>query len=263
MNEPSASNTDVLNIEAVHDIEALEKAYVKGTGGLPLPEVWRTVLEFAPEFFSYILFSHSYPWEKGSLSPKEKEFICIGVNAAVSTQSVEGLRIHIPRALDLGATKEEILTVLHIASGMGIHTYTEVAPHLMQICAERNLLDPDTEAAFEAHVDTFMPKDSPTRAPMEAVLRMDPEFCLETLRRYVELSHNGALSNRMRELIIVAYDSSCTHMLAYGAANHIRRALDAGATPQDIVETLILTASIAQQSLAVGVPILIEALAAR
>ncbi len=240
------------------DINALEQAYIEKTGGLALPSMWKTVLDNAPEYFPYILFNLSYPWENGSLTPKERELILIVVNAAISTLSVDGLKTHIPRALEFGASKAEILAALHLSSGVGFHTFSTNAPGFIRVMEERNLLDEESESAFELLKANFEGK--PTLAPMAAFYRMDPEYAASLIDSFRRNNNLKVLSDRLIELMIIGYDSSCTLMMTSGAEIHIEAALDAGATRQDIIETLILTSSISHQSMAVGVPILAEAL---
>ena len=64
----------------------------------------------------------SNPWKHGVLPRKTVELVCLAVNAACTNLNPEGTRRHIRGALDAGASREEILTVLKMASFLGIHT---------------------------------------------------------------------------------------------------------------------------------------------
>ena len=63
---------------------------------------------------------------------KEVELISLAVNAACTNLSAEGTRRHIRGALDAGATREEILMILKIASLLSIHTASLGAPILLE-----------------------------------------------------------------------------------------------------------------------------------
>jgi alkylhydroperoxidase/carboxymuconolactone decarboxylase family protein YurZ len=68
------------------------------------------------------------------------------------------------------------------------------------------------------------------------------------------------------ELLSVALDASFTHMYAPGTRRHIRAALGAGATAEEIMEVLKLCVVPGVQSLQacnLGVPIVAEELPAR
>jgi alkylhydroperoxidase/carboxymuconolactone decarboxylase family protein YurZ len=91
---------------------------------------------------------------------------------------------------------------------------------------------------------------------------VDPEF----FERYLELaSHpwrNGPLPPKIKALIQLSVDAAATHLYEPGVRRNIQRALDLGASPAEIVETLELTATMGIHSCNTGVPILLEELAA-
>jgi alkylhydroperoxidase/carboxymuconolactone decarboxylase family protein YurZ len=65
------------------------------------------------------------------------------------------------------------------------------------------------------------------------------------------------------ELLSIAFDASYTHLYAPGTRRHIKGALAAGATVQEIMEVLKLCVVQGVQSCNMGVPILAEELARR
>jgi alkylhydroperoxidase/carboxymuconolactone decarboxylase family protein YurZ len=95
-------------------------------------EFWDEMLELDPEMFeAYTAFS-SVPWRSGTLEPKVKEFIYIAFDTAATHLYVKGLKLHIENAIDHGATAQEILEVMEIASVLGIHGVTAAAPILLE-----------------------------------------------------------------------------------------------------------------------------------
>ena len=62
------------------------------------------------------------PMLDGVLDAKTVEFIAIAVDASCTHMYAPGVRRHIRKALELGATKEEIAAVLQLTSVLGIHT---------------------------------------------------------------------------------------------------------------------------------------------
>jgi alkylhydroperoxidase/carboxymuconolactone decarboxylase family protein YurZ len=96
---------------------------------------WDEMLELDPEMFeAYTEFS-SVPWRSGTLEPKVREFIYIAFDTAATHLYVKGLKLHIENALGHGATPEEILEVMEIASVLGIHAVTTAAPILLEEAA--------------------------------------------------------------------------------------------------------------------------------
>lgn len=68
----------------------------------------------------------------------------------------------------------------------------------------------------------------------------------------------GTLDPLTIELIAIAVDASCTHMYAPGVRRHIRKALELGATPDQIMTVLELVSVLGIHSVALGAPLLIE-----
>jgi hypothetical protein len=108
----------------------LKEAFIAGRGYWS--DFWDDVLRLDPELFEAHLNFTMVPWRKGHLAPKFKELIYVAVDAATTHLYEPGLRAHIRRALDLGATKEEIIEVYELISSLGIHTFTMGLPVLVE-----------------------------------------------------------------------------------------------------------------------------------
>jgi alkylhydroperoxidase/carboxymuconolactone decarboxylase family protein YurZ len=112
------------------DQEALKAEFTKTRGYWH--SFWDEMLELDPEMFdAYTEFS-SVPWRTGTLEPKVKEFIYIAFDTAATHLYVRGLKLHIENAVGYGATAQEILEVMEIASVLGIHAATSAAPILLE-----------------------------------------------------------------------------------------------------------------------------------
>ena len=72
------------------------------------------------------------PMVSGVLDVKTVEFLAIAVDASCTHLYAPGVRRHIRKALELGATKEEINAVLQCVSVLGIHTMSLGAPILQE-----------------------------------------------------------------------------------------------------------------------------------
>ncbi|MOA34118.1 hypothetical protein D3C78_1554690 [compost metagenome] len=66
------------------------------------------------------------------------------------------------------------------------------------------------------------------------------------------------LAPKTIELISIAVDASCTHLYAPGVRRHIRKALELGASIEEVLAVLQLTSVLGIHSMAVGAPMLIE-----
>jgi len=93
---------------------------------------WDEMLELDPELFAAYTEFSSVPWRTGSLSPKVKEFVYIAFDTAATHLYVKGLKLHIENAIGYGATAQEILEVMEIASVLGMQATTTGAPILAE-----------------------------------------------------------------------------------------------------------------------------------
>jgi alkylhydroperoxidase/carboxymuconolactone decarboxylase family protein YurZ len=93
---------------------------------------WDEMLELDPEMFAAYTEFSSVPWRTGKLEPKVKELVYIAFNTAATHLYTKGLKLHIENALGLGATPQEILEVMEIASVLGIHAVLAGAPILAE-----------------------------------------------------------------------------------------------------------------------------------
>jgi alkylhydroperoxidase/carboxymuconolactone decarboxylase family protein YurZ len=72
------------------------------------------------------------PFGKGPLPRKFKELILIAINAATTHLYAPGVRRHIRNALQLGATREEILETIQLTTVLGIHACNLAVPILQE-----------------------------------------------------------------------------------------------------------------------------------
>ena len=100
----------------------LTSKFAEARGG-EMPLGIQRMMELDPGMFKrYIDYSSAI--FKGPLPPKVAEFILIAVDASVTHMFEPGLRAHMRKALELGATKEELLEVCELVSLIGIHGST-------------------------------------------------------------------------------------------------------------------------------------------
>jgi alkylhydroperoxidase/carboxymuconolactone decarboxylase family protein YurZ len=103
-------------------------------------DLWHDIVAYDPEYFrTYMNFS-SHPWDEGTLEPKVRELVYVAIDIVTTLLHEPGTRIHAENALEYGATREEIMEVFQIASGLGSHTFTEGIPILIEEAARRGKL---------------------------------------------------------------------------------------------------------------------------
>jgi len=199
------------------------------------------------------------PWKSGVLSRKFVELVGVGLNAACTNLNPEGTRRHIRAALAAGATKEEILLVLKCAAVMSIHSCSLGAPILLEEAKAAGARPPAKSSAPTPACDK-MKAIGQWNTAWDPFYELDPVWTDEFMATGAGIYGSGVLPPKEVELLSIAFDASYTHMYAPGTRRHIRNALQAGATMQEIMEVLKLCVAQGVQACNLGVPILAEEL---
>ncbi|MDM0085740.1 carboxymuconolactone decarboxylase family protein [Variovorax sp. J31P179] len=92
---------------------------------------WEPFAELDPAWTEKFMAMGITPMVSGVLDAKTIEFISIAVDASCTHMYAPGVRRHIRKALEVGATKEEITAVLQCVSVLGIHTMSLATPILL------------------------------------------------------------------------------------------------------------------------------------
>jgi alkylhydroperoxidase/carboxymuconolactone decarboxylase family protein YurZ len=96
----------------------------------------------------------------------------------------------------------------------------------------------------------------------EPFYALDPVWTERFMNMAMKPMLSGVLDAKTIEFIAIAVDASCTHMYGPGVRRHIRKALELGATQEEITAVLQLTSVLGVHTMSLGAPILHEELAA-
>ena len=200
------------------------------------------------------------PWISGVLPRKLVELIGVALNAACTDLNADGTRRHIRAALDAGATREEILFVLKCASVMSIHSCSLGAPILLEEAGAAGV-QPSPKPAVATPACDKMKAVGQWNTAWDPFYVLDPTWTDEFMATGIGIYMSGVLPAKDVELLSIAFDASYTHMYAPGTRRHIKAALKAGATMEEIMEVLKLCVVQGVQACNLAVPILAEELA--
>jgi alkylhydroperoxidase/carboxymuconolactone decarboxylase family protein YurZ len=229
-----------------------------GTG--PWDDALDQLREWDPAWADACAAVATEAWLSGVLPPRLVELISVAINAACTNLDPDGTRRHIRAALDAGATRDEILLVLKMASVLAIHSCSLGAPILLE----------EAKAAG-ARPRPKGPTPTPACDQLRAIgqwnvafdpfVELDPAWTDLFTAVGVGIYASSVLSPKEVELLSIAFDASYTHMYAPGTRRHIAGALKAGATVEEIMEVLKLCVAQGVQACNLAVPILAEELA--
>lgn len=94
----------------------------------------------------------------------------------------------------------------------------------------------------------------------ESLLRLDTDFFEAYLSMSTVPHRRQHLSPKVREFCRIAASAAATHLYVPGIRHHIRIAIELGATVDEIMEVLELTATLGIHAVNIGVPLLLEVL---
>ncbi len=115
----------------------------RATGGWN--RAWDQAAAFDPEWMEKFLDMGTHSVRKGIT--KTYEFLAIAVDASCTHMYSPGVKRHIAKALDLGATPEEIMAVLQLVAVLGIHSVALGTPHLVDEMTARGMPVPAAPAS--------------------------------------------------------------------------------------------------------------------
>jgi len=231
------------------------------TSSSPTTGPWDAALEqirqWDPKWAETCVKMSTNPWTAGILPRKFIELVGVGLNAACTNLNPDGTRRHIRAALRAGASREEILMVLKMASVMAIHSCSLGAPLLLEEAKAAGVTPAPKEPVSTPACDKVRQLGQWNDA-WNPFLELDPVWTDEFMAAGAAVYGSGLMTAKFVELISVAFDASYTHMYAPGTRRHIKAALKAGATMEEIMEVLKLCVAQGVQACNLGVPILAE-----
>ena len=226
----------------------------------PWDEALDKLREWDPTWAEACLKMTTNPWTSTVLPRRLIELIGVALNAACTNLNPEGTRRHIRAALKAGATRDEILMVLKCSAVMSLHSCSLGAPILLEEAKTAGVKPAArTEKAATPACDT-MKKVGQWNAAWDPFYELDPVWTDEFMATAIGIYASGVLPPKDVELLSIAFDASYTHMYAPGTRRHIKGALKAGATMEEIMEVLKLCVAHGVQACNLGVPILAEEL---
>ena len=97
---------------------------------------WDSVAALDADYVEKFLAMGTHAMGNGALDPLTMEFIAIAVDASCTHLYAPGVRRHVRKALGLGATPRQVMTVLELVSVLGIHSVALGAPILVEEAAK-------------------------------------------------------------------------------------------------------------------------------
>jgi alkylhydroperoxidase/carboxymuconolactone decarboxylase family protein YurZ len=245
---------------AIKDKEARSPAIAGPTG--PWDSALAKLREWDPVWAEACFNMTTNPWTNGILPLKTVELVSLAVNAACTNLIQDGTRRHIRGALEAGATRDEILTVLKMAALVGIHSSSLGAPILLEEAGAAGV-EPVPKGKVATPVCDRTREIGQWNMAWEPFYNLDPLWTEQFIATGLPIFTGSLIPPKLAELLSIALDASYTHMYAPGTRRHIKAALKLGATVEEINEVLKLCVVAGVQAMNLGIPILDEELQRR
>jgi alkylhydroperoxidase/carboxymuconolactone decarboxylase family protein YurZ len=211
-------------------------------------------------------WAHSYremcrnPWNSGVLSTRLVELTAVAISVACTNLNMDGARRHIRSALAAGATRDEILCLIKMASVMAIHSCSLGAPILIDE-AGADLLAASAKEQGATPACDQMKTIGQWNAAWDPFFKLAPDWTDQFMATGAGIYGSGIFTAKETELLSIAFDASFTHMYAPGTRRHIKNALSAGASVAEIMEVLKICVVLGVEATNLAVPILADELA--
>ena len=242
------------------DEQVLKEAFIRARG------YWRPwtegLLRLDPAFLATYARYGGYPAETGPLSRKMCELIYVALDGSATHLFRSGLALHMQLALEQGASAQEIVDVLRLATAQGLegcHVGVGILAEELAIAgldSNQAALSNEQAALRDAYVAQF--GDWPDFCDLW--LRADPGYFAAMLDLLVVGRQAGGLDERSSCLITLALNGCFTALNPDALRLQIRRALRLGIDRREILQVLQMTAHLGVHACAIGVPLLMDAI---
>ncbi len=195
------------------------------------------------------------------LSPRITELVLLAMHASPTSINSEAIRRHVARAKTAGATDQDILDVLLSIVGVGNHAMYFAVPILMEELKTSGRHDdvtlPEMHPDMVAIRDEFLKTRGFWNTDRDLIARLLPDYFKALSKVSMEPWLSGSLTPKEREFMYIAIDCSVTHTYGPGLTIHIRRALDNGATREEILTVFQLASLMGLEGYILGVEALL------
>ncbi len=241
--------------------QALKEKFIKERGYWK--GVWAKLLEVDTDFFEAYLDFTAIPARHGYIEPYVRELLYIAIDVATTHMYEPGMRVHIRNVLAMGRSPEEIMEVYELTASIGMHSMQMGVPALRDELKRagremKPLADAELSARQKELKAQFQREVGPCDGAWQQLLEMDTDFFKACLDFTAVPLRNGKLSPKIKEFVYIAVEAATTTLYEPSLRVHIRKALELGATPQEIMEVLECSAVLGMHTIAMGLPAMLD-----
>ncbi len=212
---------------------------------------WRpwtdVMLQVSPGFVEQYAHYAGYPARTGPLTERMVELIYVGLDSSSTHLFESGLHTHMKRALEVGATQNDIFDVLHLVAVQGMTSVCQATDILAELSG--TVESPAISKGLQIRIDQL---GTAHALALTSVARLDPGYA-EVLLDFVEKGRPGAgLNPAERSLVQLALHSCFTAFNPGATRQIIATGLEQGLTQAELLQAIQLGAHLAVHGTALG-----------
>lgn len=217
---------------------------------------WQAMLDYSPAYVAAYLNFSAYVADRGTLSPRFRELLYVATNCTPTHMFEKGLRNHARQALALGATVDELMSVVATVSAMGFYAYVLTAKAIAEVSPPAASHDAAATEARAAHAWLF----GEVHPDFDLGIQLDPSFhkCWLDFAAAPLRGSRAVLSLKEAHLISLAVHAQCTQLNPDGVRQHARAALAHGASTEEVLDVARLVSSMGIHAMVFALPIITE-----
>lgn len=227
------------------DLDRIRERFIEARG------YWRpwceTLLQGNPGFVEHYARYAGQPARTGPLSPRMVELVYVALDASSSHLYEAGLRTHMARALEAGASEADIFDVLHLVTVQGVSRVAQTAELLAQTAPEGAAHDLSERSS--QRLDTARERHG---LSLHALAKLDPGYT-EVLLDWLEGGFTESGLTASEQLLVqLALHACFTAFDATAVQNIIRNGSSQGLTHPQMLQAIQMGAHLAVHGTALG-----------
>ncbi len=222
----------------------------------PLKGWWEDVLQTDPELVLRIDRHMRIAEENGPLPRFVRHLILVTVDSVVTHLYPRGIGVHARVALEHGASVRQVVEALEISALVSSRGYAKSLPIVLEELAASGKPLPARANAERASEIRKQFEDGGRTWPewMDIALDHDPEAMGHLLALAADRPVEDGLDAKWRELLFLAASACPAIVDKDGIRLHARRALQLGASGEELVQTLRMANLIGLHPIIEGIP---------
>ncbi len=242
--------------ELTPEQEARKAAYIRARG------YWKPwtegLLRLHPDFLDAYARYAGHPAAHGPLSPVMCELIYVALDASATHLFESGLKLHMRLALERGATARQLVEVLRLATLQGLDGVAMGLGLLVEELEKAGQPLPPPDPAHRGLREAYEARFGDWPDFCDQMLRLDPAYFAALLDLLSCGDGGDGLDEKSAALISVALSACFTARDPAATRLHLQRALRLGATREELLQVLQMTAHLGVHACSLGVPALMD-----